>query len=125
MDIGVELCRAIAYHDTLAIIMDQAIVSVTPDSPSRPQLEKEIETLSTRIWMMAEQGRHLRSIGFYFYMTALNVTYGSAKERSTQDWIVALMNELQGGVRENGNGYCTRGTVLTRSRAASGRWPII
>lgn len=122
--LGAELCRAVTYHDMLAIIMNHAILSVTPRSVSRAQLEEEIETFSVRIWMMHEQGRHLRPMGFFFYMTALNVTYESAKEQSTKNWIVALMNEVQGGVREGGNNYWTEEMILARSRAASGRGPM-
>lgn len=118
---GVELCRAVTYHDMLAIIMNQAILSVTPGSASRAQLEEEIETFSTRIWMMHKYGRHLRPMGFYFYMTALNVTYESAKEQSPKDWIVALLNVVQGGVRESGNNYWTEELARTRGLAASGR----
>ncbi|KAI1101865.1 hypothetical protein F4804DRAFT_314715 [Jackrogersella minutella] len=106
----------------LASIVANNMLSAVDGDPSH-ELERKNDLLSRTIWMFHEQATKVGSFGMNYYPTALLLTYGSAKSREIEEWVVDLLNLLQ--ERDPGtDAMWTRGEIVQRCYATSGNiWP--
>lgn len=103
---GSDVVRLIAWHAVLSNIVDKVLISLVQmaedgDEQEQERSLKELKThalaVSRRVWMLSEEARQKGLIQFYFYPGVLAATYDSAQSDSERDWIVDLLNDVQGG----------------------------
>lgn len=102
---GSDVVRLIAWHAVLSNIVDKVLIALVEmaDDAETEQRERSLEELrndklvvSRRVWMLSEEARQKGLIQFYFYPGVLAVTYDSAQDDSEREWIVDLLNDVQG-----------------------------
>lgn len=115
---GIELSRSVAYHAMLLIICNNIIGYFGKNADSAMVLDAQNTILSERIWMLHDQARHLRTLGSFYYMTPLIVSFGTTSNKETRSWILGMLNEIQGRGTDTA---WTREIVLSRCQLISGR----
>lgn len=60
------------------------------------EIRRKNRSMSERIWKFHEQAADVGSYGMHYYPSALILSYESAQSRETEDWIVGLLNLVQG-----------------------------
>ncbi|KAI1372425.1 hypothetical protein F4677DRAFT_262453 [Hypoxylon crocopeplum] len=86
------LPRVCCLHAMASIVSHNMLSAL--DGDASHEHEKDNHLLSRRIWMFHEQATRVGSFGMYYYPTALLLSYGSARSRETENWIVDLLNRL-------------------------------
>lgn len=106
---GSDVVRLIAWHAVLSNIVDKVLIAlvqmaedgeVSERERSLEELRNHALTVSRRVWMLSEEARQKGLIQFYFYPGVLAATYDSAQSDAERDWIVDLLNDVQGGTWE-------------------------
>ena len=69
--------------------------------------------------MFHEQAARVGSFGMHYYPTALSLSFESAMNRETEEWIIELLNLLQGRNPVTDIVWTTE-EILNRARATSG-----
>ncbi|KAI0376963.1 hypothetical protein F5Y04DRAFT_194412 [Hypomontagnella monticulosa] len=113
-DIVVRVC---CLHAVGCIVAHNMFLAVDQDSLS--EIEQGKRMLSQRIWMFHEQAIRVGSFGMHYYPTALLLTYDSAESEDTKDWIVEMLNLLQGRNPATDHMW-TSEEVFRRCQATSG-----
>ncbi|KAK4503043.1 hypothetical protein PRZ48_006470 [Zasmidium cellare] len=103
------IVRLIAWHAVLSNIVDKVLIalvtmaqdgSVDERSRTLDELRSHALAVSKRVWMLCEEARQKGLIQFYFYPGVLAATYDSAEGEGEREWIVGLLNDVQGGTWE-------------------------
>ncbi|KAI2462932.1 hypothetical protein F4781DRAFT_157177 [Annulohypoxylon bovei var. microspora] len=88
-----DVPRACCLYALATIVANNMLSSLDGEPPHKFRQENYLH--SRRIWMFHEQATKVGSFGMHYYPTALLLTYGSAKSKDTEEWIVDLLNLLQ------------------------------
>ncbi|KAI0886341.1 uncharacterized protein GGS22DRAFT_127711 [Annulohypoxylon maeteangense] len=117
-----EIPRACCLYALAKIVANNMISAL---NGSLYKFDEENYLHSRRIWMFHEQAMKVGSFGMHYYPTAILLTYGSAKSRETEEWIVDLLNLLQ--ERNPATDIMwTREEIFQRCYATSGNiWPSL
>lgn len=103
-----DVVRLIAWHSVLSNIVDKVLIALVQTSEmsedneaeersrSLEELRNDALLVSQRVWMLSEEAKQKGVIQFYFYPGVLAVTYDSARNDAEREWIVDLLNEVQG-----------------------------
>ena len=119
----IELCRIVAYHAMLLIVSNRMLALLDPVLAADFDVLGQNFDLSRRIWMLHEDVRGLRPCGYFFYVTVLLITLESAQDQDTREWIITILNEVQGRTLDSGK-WWDEDMILSMSGALYGRWPM-
>lgn len=102
---GGDVVRLIAWHSVLSNIVDKVLIALLRmaedgDAEERErslaELRRDALVASRRTWMLSQEAKQKGVIQFYFYPGVLAVTYDSARIDAEREWIVDLLNDVQG-----------------------------
>ncbi|KIW82971.1 hypothetical protein Z517_02214 [Fonsecaea pedrosoi CBS 271.37] len=110
--------RVCCYHALCTIVTLNMLAALQGWSA---ELREHAASVSKRIWMCHEYVLGVGIFGLHYYPTALLLSYGSAESDRVRDWIVSLLNHLQGRTNPATDALWTRDELAARCFAVSGR----